>query len=198
MVQSKTSALKESEAYFTSKWWLLTIRGIATILAGMAFVFWPGLTLVTLVYLFGAYILVNGVISLLDGLLGIGRVKSSHWVLVMLSGAVQLGVGIYLVRHPLVTFATLVLLIGLSLITLAVFETVAALAEKNVSITERTLSIIGSLAALLAGVFVLTQPAASGVAFVWILGVFALISGPIAIALSLDVKRLHEDLVATK
>ena len=45
-------------------WWLLLLRGVAAILFGVLAFIWPGLTLVTLVLLYGAYALVDGVLSL--------------------------------------------------------------------------------------------------------------------------------------
>ncbi len=182
------------KTYLTSKWWILTVQGILAILFGIAFVFWPGLSLVTLVYLFGAYVLAAGILSIIDGLLAIGRTKGARWVLALLLGALQLGIGVYLLRHPTVTFATLVILIALALIVYGVFEVISSLADKDSTTTSRTLGAIAGVIAVIVGVFVLSQPAASGVAFVWILGLFALIYGPISIALSLDVKRLNDEL----
>ncbi len=63
-----------------------------------------------------------------------------------------------------------------------------ALTEDNLA-THKMMVVIGGVLSVLVGVIMLLQPASSGVAFVWILGLYALITGPIMIALSLDVKR---------
>jgi uncharacterized membrane protein HdeD (DUF308 family) len=39
----------------------------------------------------------------------------------------------------------------------------------------------------------LFQPASAGVAFVWVLGLYSLIVGPLMIALSLDMKKLAQN-----
>ena len=44
-------------------WWLLLLRGLAAIAFGVLAFFWPGLTLAALVYLWGAYAIVDGVIG---------------------------------------------------------------------------------------------------------------------------------------
>src|SRR6476620_3034782 len=41
-------------------WWLVLLRGIAAIAFGILAFFWPGIALVTLVFLWGAYAIVFG------------------------------------------------------------------------------------------------------------------------------------------
>lgn len=175
------------ELYLSNHWWVLTVRGIAAILFGLAAVFWPGLTLVTLVYLFSALILVYGIVDIVEGLLNVGR-EGIGWILTLVLGFLQVGVGVYLLRHTTLAFATLVLLIGLILVVRGVFEVVMAFFGDE-SATGRMLLIIGGVVSGLAGIVVLRQPAAAGVAFVWVLGVFALITGPMLIAMSIDTKN---------
>ena len=182
---------KKGSQLASSFWWTLTLRGIAAIIFGIAAVFWPGLTLVTLVYIFAAFILMSGIVSLVQGIAGI-RTKGSSWLLMLIIGLIEVGVGVYLLRHPMVTFATIILLIGLVLIVRGVIEGVGTLIEKNVDATQRTLVMVASIISVVVGIIVLLQPAASGVAFVWILGLYALITGPILVALSIDGKRLSE------
>ncbi len=170
-------------------WESLVIRGIAGLLFGIAAVFWPGLTLVTLVYIFSIYILISGAINIVEGVMSL--VRKGSWIWKLLLGFAELGVGVYLVRHPAVTFTTLVLIIGLVLIARGVFEVVAALID-DMSATERMLYIIGGVLAVIVGVIVLLQPVAGGVAFVWVLGLYALITGPMLIALGIDAKHVLE------
>ena len=51
-------------------WWVLLLRGIAAIIFGVLAFAWPGLTLVTLVLLYGAFALVDGVLSLVAAVTG--------------------------------------------------------------------------------------------------------------------------------
>jgi uncharacterized membrane protein HdeD (DUF308 family) len=174
----------------TVHWWALTIRGIAAILFGVAAIFWPGLTLVTLVYLLGAFVLVSGVLNVVVGTMSIDKGGSS-WALTLVLGLAELAVGVYLVRHPAVTFATFILVAGLLFVAHGVIEVVAALME-SASATSKMLTILAGVASFLVGILLFFQPAASGIAFVWILGVFALITGPLLIAISLDIKKMAE------
>lgn len=171
-------------------WGVLLLRGIIAILFGFAAVFWPGLTLVTLVYLFAAFILINGVITFVMGLTNSLNLGHSTWtrILTVLVGALEVGVGVYLLRHPTVSFGTLVLLIGIVLVVRGVIEVVSAFVDDEAA-TMKTFTIIGGVLAVLAGLFILFQPVSAGVAFVWVLGLYALIAGPLLIALAVDLKN---------
>lgn len=171
-------------------WGTLLLRGVLAVLFGIAAVFWPALTLVTLVYLFSAYVLVTGVVNIVQGVMSM-KVRTT-WFLTLIVGLVELGVGVYLLRHTDVSFATLILLIGFALIIRGVLEVVAAFMDFGGWASTRTLLTVGGLASVLAGVIVLMQPVAGGVAFVWVLGVYALLVGAMMVAVSLDARKLVE------
>lgn len=171
-------------------WWIGVVEGSIAVLFGIAAVFWPGLTLVTLVYLFGAYVLVWSVLEMLKGVMSVG--KSNHWFLTLIFGLFGLGVGVYLVRHPAVTFTTLVLLIGFVLIVRGLVNIISPFLERGADATSKVLSVIAGIVALVVGIIVLREPVSGGVAFVWILGLFALIFGPITIASAFDMRKALE------
>ncbi|MDB5164220.1 MAG: hypothetical protein JWS12_838 [Candidatus Saccharibacteria bacterium] len=169
-------------------WWMGAIQATLAIFFGITAIFWPGLTLLTLVFLFSAFVLAWGFIEIVNGLLSIRR-RNTWWVTSLL-GLIGLGVGIYLVRHPGVSFGTFILLIGLTLIARGVLDGVRAFVDGG-NTTTRTLSLIIGLFAIIAGILILVQPIAGGVAFVWILGLYALIYGAFTLAIALE---LHNEL----
>ena len=174
-------------------WWMLMTQSVLAILFGIAAIFWPGLTLVVLVYLFSAYILIWGIVELVHGLMSIRR-RGTWWLTVVL-GLVGVGVGVYLVRHPKVSFSTLILLIGLTLIVRGVLEVVAGFLN-DVSATHRALTIFAGVLAAIAGIVILLQPVAGGVAFVWILGLYALFYGVLTFVLSLETRSIYHSLIS--
>lgn len=169
----------------------LALRGVVAMLFGIAAVFWPGITLVTLVYLFSAFILASGLVTLIMGLVDASRERESvlGLVLSVILGIVEIGVGVYLIRHIGVAFATLILLIGFVLILRGLIEIFSGLFESETSAMYRTANVIVGSLAVIAGVVLLFQPASGGVAFVWILGLYALLTGPLMIALAMDVNK---------
>src|SRR5438093_9751249 len=90
-------------------WWLLLLRGIAAILFGLLAFIWPGLTLVTLVLLYGAFALVDGVISLIAAFTGSAKPVPTWWLVVV--GLLGIAAGIVTFAWPGITAILLVLFI---------------------------------------------------------------------------------------
>ena len=165
----------------------LVLQGVLAILFGIAAVFWPGITTITLVYLFAAFLLIDGIIVLVMALMNLRDIGRA--ILMLLLGLLELGVGIYLLQHPDVAFATLIIILGFALIVRGIFSFVNAFTRGDESAGMRTLhGILGALGVII-GIFILRQPVAGGLAFVWVLGLYALITGPVTIAMSSDVAK---------
>lgn len=167
-------------------WWLLLVQGVVAVFFGIVSIFWPGLTLTALVYLFSAFVLAWGIVEIIHGFLGIGRGHS--WWLTLVFGIAGLGAGIYLVRHPHVSFTALILIIGLLLIGRGILDIVGIFLERH-SAANKALSAIIGVAAVGAGIIILFQPVSGGVAFVWILGLYAFIYGALTIALGIQARE---------
>ncbi len=67
-----------------NSWWSLVVRGLVAIIMGLITFAWPGITLTALVLVFGAYALIDGVMSLV----GVWRAASAHerWAGLLIEG----------------------------------------------------------------------------------------------------------------
>ena len=90
-------------------WWLILLRGIAAILFGILAFLWPGITLITLVILFGAYALVDGIFSIVAAIRG-GTMSPRWWL--ALVGVAGLATAAITFFWPGKTAFILVLFIG--------------------------------------------------------------------------------------
>ncbi len=52
------------DSILSEHWELLALRGIVAVIFGVLALAWPGITLIALVFLFGAYVLVEGIATL--------------------------------------------------------------------------------------------------------------------------------------
>ena len=166
----------------------LVAQGVITLLFGIAVVFWPSLTIGILIYLFGAFILVSGILRIFRGLANISN--DMWWALTALLGIVELGFGVYILRHPHESFTIFISLIGFILIIRGVVELIMALFDSKDLTTSRGMTIFSGALAVLVGIVILNQKAAAGIAFVWLLGIYAMAVGIIQlmVARSIDDK----------
>lgn len=176
--QTKTLAQTERNA--------LLVQGVVSILFGIAAVVWPGLTVEALVYLFAAFLLIDGVIVIGMGLIGIKRF--SRPVLITL-GLLQLIVGALLLRNSDVAFDTLILVLGLALIVRGLFALTHAFTIVKNHVVVRALHAFLGVLGVVVGVMILMQPTGAGLAFVWLLGLYALVAGPVMIAIASDIAK---------
>jgi uncharacterized membrane protein HdeD (DUF308 family) len=160
--------------------WALISGGVATLLFGIAAVFWPGLTLTILIYLFSAWVLISGIANIIAGFGAVGRGDS--WFLTLILGALEAGVGVYLLRHPHVAFHTLILLIGFTLIVAGLVECVVVYFGEKAGSKLASVSYLSGFLGIVAGIIILFASPAHGVAFVWLLGLYAIIVGTLQIA----------------
>jgi len=112
-------------------WWALALRGVAAVLFGLLTFFLPGITLVTLVLLFGAYALVDGLFNLL----AFFRVASHHWAL-LVEGVIGIIAGIVTFTWPTITAIALLYLIAFWAIFTGVFEIVAGIRLRKVELNR--------------------------------------------------------------
>jgi uncharacterized membrane protein HdeD (DUF308 family) len=136
-------------------WWLLLLRGIAAVLFGLLAFIWPGLTLVTLVLLYGAFALVDGVISLVAAFSGSVKPVPTWWLVVV--GLLGIAAGIVTFAWPGITAILLVLFIGAWALVHGIFEIIGAIQLRK-EIDNEWMLILGGALSVLFGLIVLIAP----------------------------------------
>jgi uncharacterized membrane protein HdeD (DUF308 family) len=82
----------------TGHWWALALRGVIAILFGLAAFLRPDIILQALILLFGAYVLVDGVFSIV-GVFGGTRAGTPRWLL-FVEGVVSILAGLIAFVFP--------------------------------------------------------------------------------------------------
>lgn len=166
----------------SENWWALALRGVAAVLFGILAVLLPGTALTALIYVFGAYALVDGVLTLVAGIRGSGR----RWVL-LAEGLVGIVVGLLALVFPGVTIEVLLYLIGAWAILIGLLEILAAIWLRQEIEREWSL-ILGGIVSVVFGVILEVLPRAILLSVVWGVGVYALIFGAALIASAFRVR----------
>ena len=165
-------------------WWVLALRGVLAVIFGIMAVVWPGITLLTLAILFGAYAFVNGIVA------GIGAIRAgSHSrALLVLEAILGILVGIMTLFWPLITLVALTVLIGAWAIVTGIDQIISAFRLRK-EIKGELFYILSGIISVLFGLMVLFWPAKGALAVAWIIGVYAIVFGILLIALSLRVRK---------
>lgn len=85
-------------SFLARNWGIVLLRGIAAIVFGVAAFLWPGLTLAVLVFMFGAYILVDGVFGTMDAIRY--RNDKENWRVRLLDGFLGIIAGALMLLMP--------------------------------------------------------------------------------------------------
>jgi uncharacterized membrane protein HdeD (DUF308 family) len=159
----------------------LALRGIVAIIFGLIAFFTPGITLYALTILFGAYALVDGVVSLA------AAVRSAraghHWWGLLFEGIVGLGAAATTAIWPALTLLVLVTIIGAWAIVTGVFEIVAAIHLRRQISGEWLLGIAGALS-ILFGLLLFLAPGGGAIVIALWIGAYVFIFGIVMLALA--------------
>ena len=165
-------------------WWALAIRGVVAILFGILTLAIPGLTVLYLVLLFGAFALLDGIFNIVSAVKGAdGR---HAWVLV-LEGLAGVAAGVMTFVWPGITAVVLLYLIAAWAIVTGVLEVAAGIRLRRHIAQEWLLILIG-IASIAFGAVIMVAPAAGALAIVLWIGVYAIFFGGLMLALALRLR----------
>jgi uncharacterized membrane protein HdeD (DUF308 family) len=166
-------------------WWLLVLRGVCAVLFGVLTIVWPGITLVTLVLLFGAYALVNGFFTL-GVALRADKATPGKGTLLLL-GLLGVAAGILTFFYPGITALSLLVVIAWWAIVTGIFEIAAAVKLRKVMSNEWLLILSGVLSVVF-GALLIVMPSAGALSILWLIGAYAILFGILLLALAFKIK----------
>lgn len=167
-------------------WWLILLRGIAAIVFGILAFAWPGITLLSLVILYGAYALVDGVLSVAAAVGGGGGAAPRWWLVVV--GLLGIAAGLLTFFWPQITALVLLMFIGAWALIHGVFEIIGAIRLRKEIDNEWMLILSGALSVLF-GAAMLIMPGAGALALIWVIGAYSIIFGILFIGFAFRLKK---------
>jgi uncharacterized membrane protein HdeD (DUF308 family) len=181
----------------TDHWWVILLRGVAAVVFGALAFFWPGATLLALVFVWGAYAIIDGAFALYMTYLAARQ--QLRWWPYLLEGLLGIGAGVVAFARPDITALALLYLIAAWAILTGIVEIFAAVDLRKVFQQGWLLGLAGALS-IAFGVLVALRPDAGALAVVWTIGAYALFFGITLIVLAFQVhglgKRLQASVVA--
>ena len=168
------------------RWWALALRGAIAVLFGLLTLFIPGVTLISLVLLFGFYAILDGIFDIVSAM----QAPSNHWPL-LVEGIVGIVVGIVTFMWPGITAMFLLYLIAFWAILTGVLEIVAGIRLREVIANEMLLILTGVISTLF-GILIIIFPGAGALAIIIWIGAYAVVFGIILIVLAFRLRSFRQ------
>ena len=173
-------------AVFASNWWSLALRGLIALLFGVLAFIWPGISLTALVFLFGAYALVDGLFTIVASLNAPAGYK--RWWALLLEGIFSIAAGVLSFFWPGITALVLLYLIAAWAIVTGIFEIAAAIRLRK-EITGEWLLALSGILSVLFGLMLVAWPGTGALAVVWLIGAYAVVFGGLLLALAFRLRK---------
>ena len=164
--------------------WVLGF-GIVTFVLGILALAWPGRTLIAVAVVFGAQLVVMGIFRFVSAFASADLTGGTR-VLLALLGVLSLIIGLYAVRHVLVTLLALALLLGIFWVVNGTIELFSALSHREMQ--GRGWTAFMGILSIASGIIVLAYPGISLRVLAVVLSIWLLVYGVMLILLAFQVR----------
>lgn len=169
------------------KWWMVGLRGLLALIFGIVVLVYPGITLQTLLVLFGFFAIVDGIIAIVAAF-GMGRAIGKEG-LFLLGGLFGVGIGVLTFLAPGVTLLFLVYLIAARALFGGIGELILAVELRKEITFEWFLILLGGIS-ILFSIVLIANPAAGILYIVLLLSIYSLLAGVTLLARAWDLRSL--------
>jgi uncharacterized membrane protein HdeD (DUF308 family) len=168
-------------------WGWVLAYGILTLLAGVAVLAWPSETLLVIAVLFGVQLIISGIFRFV-GALASDDLTGGTRVMLALLGVLSIIIGLWAVRHAVLTLVALIVFLGIFWVINGLIEIFAALSHRDMP--DRGWSVLMGVLSAIAGIIVLAYPGLTLVGLAVILGIWLLVFGIMEIVAAFRLRRL--------
>ena len=170
-------------------WGWVLAYGLITLAAGIAVLVWPRETLLVVAVLFGIQLIVAGLFRFVAAFATFDLTGGSR-VLLALLGVISIIVGLWAVRHVLLTLLALIVLLGIFWIVNGAIEIFTALSHHGMP--ERGWTVGMGVLSVVAGIIVLVYPGLTLIGLAVILGVWLVIFGVMEIVAAFRLRSVAQ------
>jgi uncharacterized membrane protein HdeD (DUF308 family) len=186
---NETGELAELESLGRA-WWVALLLGLITIAVGVLALAYPKETLGTLAIIFGVYLLLAALISVL---LAFGDSERSRGAL-LLGAAVAAIAGLLVIRHPGGTVQLVALAFGIYLVVMGILRLFAAV----YAVGGRGWLILWGLIDAAAGILIVSWPQFGVTTLAVVLGIVLLVRGVVVCLLAFALRSAAHELGAER
>ena len=173
-----------------NNWWVFVLRGIAGILFGILTFLMPGMALLTLILLFAAYSLVDGIFNIIAAFRKTGTDQQPWWAL-LISGILGIVAGVIAVLLPPVAAMALLYLIAAWAVVTGILSIVAAIRLRK-QIEGEWLMILTGILSIAFGVLLAMFPGPGALAVVLWIGAYMFVMGIMLVVLGFRLRSVAQ------
>src|SRR5213078_5298445 len=169
-------------------WWIPVLRGVAAIIFGVIAFTHPVMAAATLVLVFGAWVLIDGIFRIV-GAIG-HRDSDPDWGFNLIIGILGVIVGLLTFHAPAITALALVIYIAAWALMIGATEIALAIKLRREMKGEWLLILMG-LASIIFAALLLWNPGPGALALLWLIGSYAIVLGILAIFFGFRLRSLR-------
>lgn len=176
------------------RWYVLGARGVVAAVFGVVVLFWPGITVAAVAAVFGAFALIEGVLTIGTALAGSSRDDRS---VIGFEGIIDVIAGGMILVWPDITAQALIFVLAAWAVATGVAEITAAVRVRRAVEREWLLAAAGA-GSIVVGLVLGTRPDATIAAVAWLLGAYAVGFGLLLFGLAVRLRKNPDEEDATE
>ncbi len=165
-------------------WWLVLIQGIAALILGLLLLISPGMTTFILIQFLGIYWLIDGIFSIVRIFI---KSTTIHWGWLLVRGILGILAGLVIINNPLWSTLLIPTVLVFILGIYGIFGGIIGLIEGFSGGIKWGAIVLGILSILFGLILIFNQFAAA-LALPWVIGIFAIVGGIIAIIMAFKMR----------
>jgi uncharacterized membrane protein HdeD (DUF308 family) len=181
------ASTERQRAPFAPVWWLIALRGVAGILFGLLALFATTATILSMLFLFAAYMVVDGAFGIASAVMAARRGKK--WGLLLLEAILNIATGVIAFLWPAITvFAFVMLMAAWALMTGGLMLSAAF---QNKPKGWGWLA-FGGVSSIIFGILLVIAPFIGALVLTWWLGSYALVFGVMLLVFGFKLRSIVE------
>lgn len=153
----------------------MLVQAIVFIVVGLLVLFWPGITVTTIVYLLGAIFAITGIASLI----GYGRASSQSYKspAVLTTGVFMCVLALVVFIFPQAVASFMSLILGIVLVLCGVVSAVRAVEMRSIGGSVWVIALVCGVAVTIGGIVIIANPFETTLMFIYVLGALMVLNG---------------------
>lgn len=174
----------------------MLVQAVVFIVLGLFVLLWPGVTITTVIYLFGAFFAISGIASLIS----YQRAASPahHSPAVLTSGVFMLVLALIVFLFPEAIASVFSLLLGIVLALCGVVSAVRSWELRPLGGYTWVVGLVVSVAVAIGGVIIIANPFETTLMFIYVLGGLMVLNGAGDLLIELAARREQRELRARR